>query len=187
MKKIIRLASRGESDRSSLKTHKKWDKVLRKEGFTLLYLGHAVLSDARASSEVTLAIMAVKQSPTDQKRVQIYCQGPQLYVKERMGEEGEQELLTSPLTNISQCLQHTAQGFNDCFGLVFSSGPWIKQCHIFQAKSNKEVSDNNNNNNMIIITKNFNEQLLQTQNEIINHHTLVYYSVNHYWLPPSVL
>ena len=159
MKKIIRLASRGESDRSSLKTHKKWEKVLRKEGFTLLYLGHAVLSDARASSEVTLAIMAVKQSPTDQKRVQIYCQGPQLYVKERMGEEGEQELLTSPLTNISQCLQHTAQGFNDCFGLVFSSGPWIKQCHIFQAKSNKEVSNNNNNNNNSNKNKqNFNEQ-----------------------------
>lgn len=137
MKRVMRLANRagGESSytRASFRT-KKGDKILKREGYTLLYLGYAVLSDARASAEVPVAIMAVKQSPTDQKIVQILTQGEQLYVK-----EGEQELLTSPLTNISQCSQHTEQGFNDCFGLVFNSGPWIKQCHIFQAKNSKEV------------------------------------------------
>lgn len=121
------------NSRSSFRA-KKGEKILKKEGFTLLYLGHEMIPDVRAADKVLAAIMAVKQSPTDQSVVQIFCQGTQLYVK-----EGNKEILTSPLTNISQCSHHSEQGFNDCFGLVFSSGPWFKQCHIFQAKSSKEV------------------------------------------------
>lgn len=135
MKRFMRLASKDTDTRRASFRSKKGDKLLKKDGFTLLYLGHSVLTDAKASDEVPVAIRTVKQSPTDQKIVQIVSQGIQLYVKEK-----EQELLTSPLTNISQCIQHTEEGFSDCFGLVFNSGPWIKQCHIFQAKSDKEVS-----------------------------------------------
>ena len=135
MKRLMRLGSKDSDTRRASFRSKKGDKLQKKNGFTLLYLGHAVLTDAKASEEVPVAIRTIKQTSTDPKIVQIINQGLQLYVREK-----EQELLTSPLTNISQCVQHTQEGFSDCFGLVFNSGPWFKQCHIFQAKSNKEVS-----------------------------------------------
>ena len=131
MRRIIRLASKDSDVRSSFR-HKK---VFKKDGFTLLYLGHAVLNDSRASEELAVAVMQVKQTSNAQKVVQILCQANQLYVK-----EGDKEIISSPFTNISQCVQHTEQGFNDCLGLVFNSGPWFKQCHVFQAKTSKEVS-----------------------------------------------
>jgi hypothetical protein len=138
MKKLMRFASRdSDNSRTSFRS-KKSDKTVKKvDGYGVLYLGFATLTDARAVNEVPRAIENVKTSTVDQINAHISFQGNHLNVNDG----DHQVILSSPLINISQCVQHSQKGFNDCFGLAFNSGPWIKQCHIFQAKSDKEVSN----------------------------------------------
>lgn len=136
MKRILRLGNLDQSARSSFRPKLKGDKLLRGDGYTLLYLGSNSIVELRSQRDALASIHIVKQTSHTQRPVQLLCKGVDLRV---MGQEDE-ELLTCSLINLVQCVHHSAQGFSDCVGLVFSSGPWALQCHVFQAKSPREVS-----------------------------------------------
>ena len=137
MKRILRLGSLEQPARSSFRPKLKGDKILRGDGYTLLYLGSNSIVDLRSQRDALASIHIVKQTSHTQRPVPLLCKGVELRV---MGQE-EEELLTCGLVHMVQCIHHTAQGFSDCLGLVFSSGPWALQCHVFQAKTPREVSN----------------------------------------------
>ena len=53
--------------------------------------------------------------------------------------EGVEKLLLSPFHFVYHCAQDIKG--SSCFGVAFGSGHYMKQCHVFQAKSEREVSE----------------------------------------------
>ena len=137
MKRILRLGSLEHPARSSFRPKLRGDKILRGSGYTLLYLGANPMVELRSPRESLASVHIVKQTSRTQRPVQLLCKGAEL----RVLSHEEEELLTCALFHLVQCVQHTAQGFSDCLGLVFSSGPWALQCHVFQAKTPREVRE----------------------------------------------
>ena len=134
MKSILRLGSRDSEPRSSLRLIKK-NKVLKKDGYTLLYLGHTQVHNPKSLEEILSVVIRIKQHPTSQIPVQLTCRGQELQVM-----EGDRSVLHSFLLDIGQCVQSTSKdGFSDCLAISVLSGPLALQCHVFQAKSTKEV------------------------------------------------
>ena len=81
------------------------------------------------------ALQTVKQTSREQQVVQVKCRGTELSVVDAKDEQ----LLACSLLSVAQCVQETTHGFSDCIAVVFSSGAWAGQCHVFQAKSPREV------------------------------------------------
>lgn len=134
MKRILRLGSL-ESPSRSLRSKLKGEKWTKEEGFPLLYHGYSTMTELRSQPEAMAALKTVKQTSCEQQVVQIKCRGTELSVVDAKDEQ----LLSCSLLSVAQCVQETTHGFSDCIAVVFSSGAWAGQCHVFQAKSPREV------------------------------------------------
>ena len=150
----LRLGSRDSEGRSSFRNKK--DKILRKEGYTLLYLGYDMVTGGL--DHINMVVADVKKNPDIQRPMQLICPGMDF----RILDEGE-EYLTCPLVQVLSCVQHSSQGFNDCFGVLFGTGSFAQQCHVFQAKSSREVGSH----------------YIQYSNIISSSHCMCHYSLNY--------
>ena len=102
------------------------------EAFILRYLGYSCIDDPRSTRDVQESITAVRESNAADKVVQLSFHKDSLVVL-----EGTEKLLHSPLHSVYHCAQDTKG--SSCFGVTFGSGHYMKQCHVFQAKSDREV------------------------------------------------
>ena len=99
---------------------------------TVCYMGFAQIEDPKSVKEIQGVIKTVRETTVAQKPVKFIYKDGLLTVLEM----GSERLLVCPLSHIAQC----AHGFSDCFAIAFSGGHYGKQCHVFQAKSSREVS-----------------------------------------------
>lgn len=134
MRRILRLGSL-ESPSRSLRSKLKGERWTREEGFPLLHLGHSTMTDLKSQKEALSTVQFVKQTSREQRPVQIRCRGTEVTVTDSR----EEQLLACSLLSVAQCVQETVHGFSDCIAVAFSSGAWAGQCHVFQAKSPREV------------------------------------------------
>ena len=104
----------------------------------LEYLGYTYIDDPKSVREIQSAIRTVKQtSLTHNHWVSLSLKSGTIKVVETTGET----LITSSVTCIAQCVCELNRGFGDCLAITFTAGHNAKQCHVFQAKSTKEVSE----------------------------------------------
>ena len=99
---------------------------------TVCYMGFAQIDDPKNAKEIQGIIKTVKETTMAQKPVKFTYKDGLLSVLEMSSER----LLVCQLFHIAQCVH----GFSDCFAVAFSGGHYGKQCHVFQAKSSREVS-----------------------------------------------
>ncbi len=134
MKSILRFGSKESERRPSLRSKRK--KVLKKDGYTLIHLGHAHLSNPQSLGEILSTVIRVKKNPSSHVPVQLVCRAMELQALDK-----DCSILSVPLLDIGQCVQNTSKdGFSDCIAVSITSGQCRHQCHIFQAKDTKEVS-----------------------------------------------
>ena len=135
MKSILRFGSKDSERRSSLRS-KKRGKTLKKDGFTLVHLGHANVSNPQSLVQILSTVITVKKNPTSHIPINLMCRGTELLALDK-----ENSILQTSLVDVGQCLQNTSkEGFSDCIAVSIAAGPFSHQCHIFQAKDMKEVS-----------------------------------------------
>ena len=104
---------------------------------SLEYLGYTYVKDARSLREIQTAISTVKQTSLNRDLwVSFTVKAGMLSVYETTGET----LITSSVACIAQCVCELNRSRNDCLAISFSSGHNSKQCHVFQAKSARQVS-----------------------------------------------
>lgn len=99
------------------------------EECVIYYMGYSYAKDAQA------VIKMVRLSAATHKRVKLSYRDLQNHSLSVYDEDGER-VLSSAL----RCIQDINRGSSDCFAVTFAAGPLAKQCHVFQAKSNREVS-----------------------------------------------
>ena len=105
---------------------------------TLEYLGYTYVKDARSLREIQTAIRTVKQTSLNRDHwVGCAVKTGMLLVQDMSSGE---MLLMSSVACIAQCVCELNRALNDCLAVTFSSGHNAKQCHVFQAKSPREVS-----------------------------------------------
>ena len=103
----------------------------------LEYLGYTYVKDARSLREIQTAIRTVKQTSLNRDHwVGLVVKAGMLLVQDTTGEM----LIMSSVACIAQCVCELNRALNDCLAVTFSSGHNAKQCHVFQAKSAREVS-----------------------------------------------
>ena len=103
----------------------------------LEYLGYTYVKDARSLREIQTAIRTVKQTSLNRDHwVGLVVKAGMLLVQDMTGEM----LIMSSVACIAQCVCELNRALNDCLAVTFSSGHNAKQCHVFQAKSAREVS-----------------------------------------------
>ena len=104
---------------------------------TLEYLGYTYVKDARSVREIQTAIRTVKQTSLNRDHwVGMAIRAGVLVVQDTTGEM----LIMSSVACIAQCVCELNRAINDTLAITFSSGHNSKQCHVFQAKSAREVS-----------------------------------------------
>lgn len=100
------------------------------------YLGYTYVKDPRSTREIHTAIRTVKQTSLNRDHwVYVIVNGGMLTVYDALGET----LIMSSVACIAQCVCELNRQFSDCLAITFSSGHYAKQCHVFQAKSSREV------------------------------------------------
>ena len=103
---------------------------------SLEYLGYTYVEDPRSPREIQSAIKTVKQtSVTHNHWVSVALSSVAITITEATGAL----LITCPLGCVSQCVSELNRGFSDCIAMSFSGGHHSKQCHVFQARTSKEV------------------------------------------------
>ena len=134
MKSILRFGSRDSERRSSIRSKRK-SKALKKDGFTLIHLGHANVSNPQSLVQILSTVITVKKNPSSHIPINLVCKGTELLALDK-----ETSILQTSLLDVGQCVQNTSkEGFSDCIAISIASGPFTNQCHIFQAKDMKEV------------------------------------------------
>lgn len=137
MKSILRFGSKDSERRPSLRSKRK-TKVLRKDGYTLVHLGHAHVRNPQSLAEILSTVIRVKKNPSSHIPIQLVCRGFELQAIDK-----DRDILNASLLDVGQCVQNTSKdGFSDCIAISIASGPCSHQCHIFQAKDMKEVRSN---------------------------------------------
>ena len=102
----------------------------------LEYLGYTYVKDARSLREIQTAIRTVKQTSLKKSHwVNFTVKAGMLSVYETTGET----LIMSSVACIAQCACELNRALNDCLAVTFSSGHNAKQCHVFHARSAREV------------------------------------------------
>ena len=96
------------------------------------YLGYIYIDDPKSAKEVNGAIKAVRLSTVTPYLVKIAERDGSFSVTNADGEK----LLISPM----HCIYDANKGKSECFAVAFISGRYAKQCHVFQARSSREVS-----------------------------------------------
>ena len=103
----------------------------------LEYLGYTYVKDARSVREIQMAIRTVKQTSLNRDHwVGLAVRAGMLVVQDTSGEM----LIMSSVACIAQCACELNRVLNDCLAITFGSGHNAKQCHVFQARSPREVS-----------------------------------------------
>ena len=103
----------------------------------LEYLGYTYVEDPRSLREIQTAIRTVKQTSLNRNHwVNLTVKSGMFSVYETTGET----LIMSSVACIAQCGCELNKGLSDCLAVTFSSGHNAKQCHVFQARSAREVS-----------------------------------------------
>lgn len=103
----------------------------------LHYLGYAWVDEPRSTKELQSGIRFVHASNLVQKSVSVTYVNGNLNVSEVSGDR----VLVSPLHFIAQVLPDDMKG-SSCLAISFMAGPNNNQCHVFQAKTNREVGIN---------------------------------------------
>ena len=98
------------------------------------YLGYSHIEEPKSGKEIHAIVRTVCDTMTVHKAVRLHLEEGMLTVYEQDGEK----LLVSPLRSVAHC--DVSKGSSECFVVTFKSGHYAKQCHVFQAKANKEVS-----------------------------------------------
>lgn len=102
----------------------------------LEYLGYTYVKDPRSLREIQTAIRTVKQTSLNRNHwVQLVVKSGMLSVHETNGEA----LIMSSVACIAHCACELNRVLNDCLAITFASGHNAKQCHVFQARSAREV------------------------------------------------
>lgn len=100
------------------------------------YLGYTYVKDPRSAREIHTAIRTVKQTSLNRNHwIYIVINSGMLSVYETNGDS----LIMSSVACIAQCVCELHRQLSDCLAITFSSGHNAKQCHVFQAKSTREV------------------------------------------------
>lgn len=129
----MRLGNRDSERRSSYRSKKK---VLKKDGYTMVHLGHVQVNSPLSPGEVLATVIAVKKSPSSHIPINLVCKGSSLQVLDK-----DRQVLDVSMSNVGLCVQNTTKdGFSDCIAVSIATGPCSHQCHVFQAKDTKEVS-----------------------------------------------
>ena len=116
---------------SSTELHKGWPRS------NLEYLGYTYVKDPHSVREINTAIRTVKQTSLSRNHwVNLSVKSGMLTVYETTGET----LIMSSVACIAQCVCELSRALNECLAITFSSGHNSKQCHVFQARSSREVS-----------------------------------------------
>ena len=97
------------------------------------YLGFAHVEDPKSMREAQAVIKSVRTSSSAHQQVRLLCQDYSLVVLETDGDQ----LLVSPLF----CVQEVVRSLGDSVAVTFASGRYATQCHVFQARSSREVSE----------------------------------------------
>lgn len=133
MKSFMRLGNRDSERRSSLRSKKK---ALKKDGYTMVHLGHTQVNSPLSTGEVLTTVIMVKKSPSSHIPINLVCKGSRLQAIDK-----DRQVLDVPLCNVGLCVQNTSKdGFSDCMAVSIATGACSHQCHVFQAKDMKEVS-----------------------------------------------
>ena len=107
----------------------------------LEYLGYTYVKDPNSIREIHTAIRTVKQTSLSRNHwVNLAVKSGMLTVYETTGET----LIMSSVGCIAQCVCELSRALNECVAITFSSGHNSKQCHVFQARSSREVSPTRN-------------------------------------------
>lgn len=99
---------------------------------SLYYMGYVHIDDLRSAREIQSAIRTVRYSTTARKMVKVTQQNGFLSVSDSNGDK-----LLEPALH---CI-HDLHQLLDCLAVTFASGSFAKQCHVFQASSNREVRE----------------------------------------------
>lgn len=103
----------------------------------LCYLGYAWVDEPRSTKELQAGIRFVHASNLVQKSVSVTHFGGNLIVREISGDK----LLESPLHFVAQVAPDDIKGSGQCLAISFLSGHNNNQCHVFRAKTNREVGE----------------------------------------------
>ena len=101
----------------------------------LCYLGYAWVDEPRSTKELQAGIRFVHASNLVQKSVSVTHYDGNLTVREISGDK----LLESPLHFVAQVAPDDIKGSGQCLAISFLSGHNNNQCHVFRAKTNREV------------------------------------------------
>ena len=111
-------------------------KVPRNHEYLLLYLGYALVGEPRSTKELQAVVRNVQASSLTQRTVSVTHSNGDLIVREISGDK----LLESPLQYVAQVAPDDIKGSGHCLAISFHSGHNDNQCHVFQTKTNREVS-----------------------------------------------
>ena len=104
--------------------------------YLLVYLGYAWVEESRSAKELQVGIKNVLANRLTQRSVSVTHQDGYLTVREISGDK----LLDSPLHFIAQVTPDDIKGVGQFLAIGFLGGHYNNQCHVFKAKSNREVS-----------------------------------------------
>ena len=103
----------------------------------LEYLGYTYVKDPHSIREIHTAIRTVRQTSLSRNHwVNLSVKSGMLTVYETTGET----LIMSSVACIAQCVCELSRALSECLAITFSAGHNSKQCHVFQARSSREVS-----------------------------------------------
>lgn len=103
----------------------------------LEYLGYTYVKDTRSLKEIQTAIRTVKQTSLNRNLwVNLTIKSGMISVHDTTSGE---TIVMSSIACIAQCVCELNRAWNDCLAITFNSGHNAKQCHVFQAKSAREV------------------------------------------------
>lgn len=106
----------------------------------LCYLGFVTVDEPRSTKDISAAVRNVMATALNQKNVTITFDQGVLTVAE---ESGDQLILCS-FQHVAIVTQDSSrnsymENSSCCLVMGFHSGRYAKQCHVFQAKTNREV------------------------------------------------
>lgn len=111
-------------------------KAPRVHEYLLTYLGYSWVTEPRSTKELHSGIRNVQANRLVQRSVSVTHSNHLLTVREISGDK----LLESLLQNVAQVAPDDIKGSGQCLAVSFHSGHYNNQCHVFQAKTNREVS-----------------------------------------------
>ena len=92
------------------------------------------MDDPKSIRELQAVIKTIRHTAATHKQVKLSYRDLKSHSLSVTDGDGE-KLLISAL----HCIQDINRGSGDCVAVTFAAGPLAKQCHVFQARSSREV------------------------------------------------